>query len=83
MKLRKPPKPVRPRVVRVAGPKLPAPPVRVQDPVVDRVLPGGLPPQPYRTPWPRVGLTGRTARDPFNSRQVRAEHYATRKYLGG
>lgn len=64
-----------------SGPKLPHPPIKVHDPVVDRKLPGGLPPQPYRTPWPRVGLTGKVAREPFNSRAVRAEHYAMRKWM--
>lgn len=83
MKLRKPKPTRKPRVFRVSGPKLPHPPIRVHDPVIDRILPGGLPPEPNRTPWKRVGLTGKVAREPFNSRQVRAEHFATRKYLAG
>ena len=73
-----------PRVVRVSGPKLPHPPIRVHDPVGDRAdyLPGGLPPEPNRTPWKRVGLTGKVAREPFNSPAVRGEFWATKRYLG-
>jgi hypothetical protein len=73
--------PKAPIVHTISGPKLPHPPIKVHDPVVDRVLPGGLPPVAYRTPWSRVGLTGKRAREPFNSREVRGEHYATRKWL--
>lgn len=83
MKLRKPKAAPKPRVFRGSGPKLPHPPIRVHDPVIDRILPGGLPPEPNRTPWKRVGLTGKVAREPFNSTQVRAEYFATRKYLAG
>lgn len=75
--------PKAPKVHTISGPKLPHPPIKAHDPVVDRGLPGGLPPQPYRTPWPRVGLTGKAAREPFNSRAVRGEHYATKAYLEG
>jgi hypothetical protein len=79
--IRRAPATPEPRVYRVPGPNLPHPPIKVHDPVVDRVLPGGLPPVAYRTPWSRVGLTGKRAREPFNSREVRGEHYATRKWL--
>jgi hypothetical protein len=52
-------------------------------PTIDRFdrLPGGLPPEPNRTPWRRAGETGKGAREPFNSRAVKGEHYATRDYL--
>lgn len=73
--------PKAPKVYTISGPKLPHPPIKVHDPVIDRTLPGGLPPEPNRTPWKRVGLTGKIAREPFNSRQVRAEHYAIRKWM--
>ena len=75
--------PEAPKVHTVSGPKLPHPPIRVYDPVIDRRLPGGLPPQPYRTPWPRVGAANKVAREPFNSRAVRLEEYATKAYLNG
>ena len=75
--------PKAPNVYTSSGPKLPHPPIKVHDPVVDRVLPGGLPPRPNRTPWPRVGLTGKVAREPFNSLAVRIEHYATKAYFEG
>lgn len=70
-----------PKVHTISGPKLPHPPIKVHDPVVDRMLPGGLPPRPNRTPWPRVGLTGKVAREPFNSREVKGEFYAMRKWM--
>ena len=71
-------------VITIVGPKpLPHPPIKVHDGVVDRILPGGMPPQPYRNVWPRVGSASRTAREPFNSSAVRAEHYATKAYLDG
>ena len=75
--------PKAPKVHTTSGPKMPHPPIKVHDPVVDRMLPGGLPPEPYRTPWRRVGLTGRGAREPFNSRAVRVEFWATKRYLEG
>ena len=75
--------PKAPKVYTISGPKLPHPPIKVHDPVVGRKLPGGLPPQPNRTPWPRVGLTGKVARDPFNSRAVRGEHRATADWFHG
>lgn len=75
--------PKAPKVYTIRGPKLPHPPIKVHDGVVNRMLPGGLPPRPNRTPWPRVGLTGKVAREPFNSRAVRGEHYATKAYLEG
>ena len=80
---RAPEAPKAPKVHTISGPKMPHPPIKVHDPVVDRMLPGGLPPEPYRTPWRRVGLTGRGAREPFNSRAVRAEFWATKRYLEG
>lgn len=48
--------------------------------VRNRVTPGGLPPVPNRTPWKRVGATGRYAREPFNCRAVKHEHYETAKH---
>jgi hypothetical protein len=74
---------VAPTVHRVAGPKargdwLPEP----QRDALD-FLPGGLPPEPNRTPWRRAGLTGKGAREPFNSREAKGEFYSTRKYLEG
>lgn len=48
-----------------------------------RVLQGGLPPVEYRTPWPRAGLTGKGAREPFNSPSVKAEFYAARRAAEG
>lgn len=67
-----------PRVYRAPG--IHAPELR-ELPKVDRVLPGGLPPVAYRTPWKRMADTGRVAREPFNSREVRREFFATKKYL--
>lgn len=46
-------------------------------------LPGGEPPEPYRNAWKRAGLTGRGAREPFNSKQAKGEYYATKAYLEG
>lgn len=73
---RKPPK--APKVYRVPGihplPEL----AKVE---VYSHLPGGLPPVPNRTPWGRAGLTGKGARDPFNSRAVKGEYWATKRYL--
>ena len=81
--IRRAPAPVKPepRVHRGAGVR-PAPELR-ELPKLDRFdrLPGGLPPEPYRTPWRRVGLTGRGAREPFNSRAVKGEFWATKAYL--
>lgn len=81
--IRRAPAPVKPepRVHRGAG--IHAAPERVEEPKLDRTdfLPGGLPPEPNRTPWRRAGLTGRGAREPFNSREVKGEFYATRAYL--
>ena len=48
-----------------------------------RVLQGGLPPVPYRTPWARADLTGRGAREPFASKAVKAEFYAARRDAAG
>ncbi len=48
-----------------------------------RVLRGGLPPVPYRTPWSRAGLTGKGAREPFNSKAAKAEFYAARRDAAG
>ena len=73
------PKPVAPKVHRVPGVH-PAPELR-EVPKIDRVLPGGLPPVANRTPWARAGLTGRGAREPFNSREVKGEYWATKRYL--
>lgn len=50
---------------------------------VDRVLQGGLPPVANRTPWGRAGLTGKVAREPFNSRSAKGEYWATKRYLEG
>lgn len=71
-----------PKVYRV---NTPVPFVAREMPSLDRLdfLPGGLPPKPYRTPWGRVGLTGKGAREPFNSRDVRREYWATKRYLEG
>lgn len=44
---------------------------------------GGLPPVANRTPWSRAGLTGRVAREPFNSRAAKGEYWATKRYLEG
>lgn len=54
-------------------------------PKIDRAdrLPGGLPPVPYRTPWRRASDTGKGAREPFNSMQVKGEFWATKRYLEG
>ena len=74
-----------PVIRRAPAPSKPAPskPELRELPKLDRFdhLPGGLPPEPYRTPWRRVGLTGRRAREPFNSRAVRGEFWATKAYL--
>ena len=69
------------KVHRVAG--IHAAPERAEEPKLDRTdfLPGGLPPEPNRTPWRRAGLTGRGAREPFNSRAVKGEFWATKAYL--
>lgn len=48
-----------------------------------RVLQGGLPPVPYRTPWARADLTGRGAREPFASPSVKAEFYAAKRDAAG
>lgn len=48
-----------------------------------RVLQGGLPPVPYRTPWARADLTGKGAREPFASPSVKAEFYAARRDAAG
>jgi hypothetical protein len=48
---------------------------------IDRVLPGGLPPVPNRTPWRRMSDTGKVAREPFASKQVKGEYWATKRYL--
>lgn len=48
-----------------------------------RVLQGGLPPVPYRTPWARADLTGKGAREPFNSKAAKAEFYAARRDAAG
>lgn len=49
----------------------------------DREGQGGLPPVANRTPWSRAGLTGRGAREPFNSREAKAEYWSTKRYLEG
>ena len=49
----------------------------------DARLPGGLPPQPNRSPWKRAGLTGRGAREPFASASIKREYWATTAYLSG
>lgn len=49
----------------------------------DREGQGGLAPVPFRTPWSRAGLTGRVAREPFNSREAKGEYWATKRYLEG
>lgn len=77
--IRRAPAPIEPRVHRVAG--IHAAPALREVPKIDRVLPGGLPPQPNRTPWKRMSDTGRVAREPFNSREVKGEFFATRAYL--
>ena len=83
--IRRAPAPVKPepRVHRVAGVH-PAPELR-EVPKRDRsdFLPGGLPPEPNRTPWRRAGLTGRSAREPFASREIKGEFWATKRYLEG
>ena len=83
--IRRAPAPVKPepRVFRVAGVH-PAPELR-EVPKRDRsdFLPGGLPPEPNRTPWRRAGLTGRSAREPFTSREIKGEFWATKRYLEG
>ena len=48
-----------------------------------RKLQGGMPPEPNRTPWSRAGLTGKIAREPFASRAVKGEYFATKAYLEG
>ena len=48
-----------------------------------RVLQGGLPPVPYRTPWARADLTGKGAREPFASPSVKAEFYAAKRDAAG
>lgn len=53
------------------------------DPGPPSMLPGGLPPVPYRNPWNRAGLTGRGAREPFNSKESKGEYWATKAYLEG
>lgn len=69
-----------PRVFRAQG----VTPFEAREtPKIDRVLPGGLPPVPNRTPWARAGLTGRGAREPFNSTAVKGEFWATKRYLEG
>ena len=73
--------PKAPTVHRVPGVH-PAPALRVM-PTIDRFdrLPGGLPPEPNRTPWKRMADTGKVAREPFASKSVKGEFWATKKYL--
>lgn len=47
----------------------------------DRVLPGGLPPQPNRTSYARWQGATRTACEPYVSRACRAEVTSTRRWL--
>lgn len=71
--------PKAPTVHRIPG--IHAAPALREFPTIGRKLQGGLPPEPYRTPWARAGLTGRSAREPFNCKEIKGEFYATRKYL--
>lgn len=38
---------------------------------------------PYRTPWARADLTGKGAREPFNSKVAKAEFYAAKREAAG
>lgn len=67
-----------PRVHTVAKGTMPSMPA-LRKGEVDRKLPGGLPPVPYRNACSKwAGCPTRWAREPFNSRQIRGEICADR-----